>query len=73
MDQWILCSDREPSVDEIRQDNVFICSDGISTFIRKYSFRWHGFTTEFHGKESKDRSVIAWMPLPEPYKEELAE
>ena len=73
MNQWILCRDREPSVEEIRRNNTFICSNGNSTFVRSFSFRLHGFVIETRGRESKDRSVIAWMPLPEPYKEGLAE
>lgn len=68
MGQWILCSEREPSVEEIRKNNLFICSDGSSSFVRSYSYRWHGFIIERNGRESKDRGVIAWMPLPEPYK-----
>jgi hypothetical protein len=68
MEKWILCSEREPSVEEIQKNNVFICSDGSNTFIRSYSYRWHGFIIERNGRESKDRGVIAWMPLPEPYR-----
>ncbi|MCM1159304.1 MAG: DUF551 domain-containing protein [Bacteroidales bacterium] len=68
--EWILCSEREPSVEEIRKNNVFICSNGINTYIRSYSFRLHGFVIETRGRESKDRGVIAWMPLPKPYKVE---
>lgn len=68
MNQWILCTEREPSVEEIKKNNVFICSNSTSTFIRSYSFRLHGFVTELRGRQSKDRSVIAWMPLPEPYR-----
>lgn len=68
MNQWILCSERDPSAEEIRQKNLFICSDGANTYVRSYSFRQHGFVMEVRGRESKDRSIIAWMPLPEPYK-----
>ena len=69
MSNWILCSDRQPTMDEIRANDQFICSDGVSSFIRHYSFRWHGFVAEFSGRESRDRSVIAWMPMPAPYAE----
>ena len=69
MNEWILVSDREPTVEEIRERNEFICSDGMTTYIRSYSFRLHGFVTELRGVESKDRGVIAWMPLPPPYKD----
>ncbi|MCR5701251.1 MAG: hypothetical protein K6G76_03785 [Lachnospiraceae bacterium] len=69
MNDWILIEDREPTVEEIRDRNEFICTDGMTTYIRTYSFRLHGFVAEFRGKESKDRGVIAWMPLPEPYKD----
>lgn len=73
MNEWILVADREPSVDEIRERNEFICSDGMTTYIRTYSFRLHGFVTEYRGVESKDRGVIAWMPLPEPYRDPNAQ
>lgn len=66
--QWILCSERMPSVEEIRRNNLFICSNGINTVVRSYSFRLNGFIIQVRGKDSKDRSVIAWMPLPPPYK-----
>ena len=69
MNEWILIEDREPTVEEIRDRNEFICTDGMTTYIRTYSFRLHGFVTDFRGKESKDRGVIAWMPLPAPYKD----
>ena len=69
MNEWIMIEDREPTVEEIRDRNEFICTDGMTTYIRTYSFRLHGFVTDFRGKESKDRGVIAWMPLPAPYKD----
>lgn len=69
MNEWILVSERYPSVDEVRKNNVFICSDGINTTVRSYSYRLHGFITETRHGERKDRSIIAWMPLPAPYKE----
>jgi hypothetical protein len=72
MNEWILIEDREPTVEEIRDRNEFICTDGMTTYIRTYSFRLHGFVTDFRGKESKDRGVIAWMPLPAPYKDPSA-
>ena len=69
MNEWILIEDREPTVEEIRDRNEFICTDGMTTYIRTYSYLLHGFVTDFLGKESKDRGVIAWMPLPAPYKD----
>lgn len=69
MNEWILIEDREPTVEEIRDRNEFICTDGMTTYIRSYSFRLHGFVTDYRGRESKDRGVIAWMPLPAPYKD----
>ena len=68
MNEWILCSERDQSVEEISKANQFICSDGYNTYVRSYSYRLHGFVMEIRGRESKDRSIIAWMPLPEPYK-----
>lgn len=71
MSEWILWSDRGPTVDEIRKNNAFICSDGLSSFVRTYSFRMRGFVHEMNGREVMDRGIIAWMPLPEPYKGDL--
>ncbi|MGN0497196.1 MAG: hypothetical protein ACI4GW_13295 [Lachnospiraceae bacterium] len=69
MNEWILVSDRYPSVEEVRKNNTFICSDGINTTVRSYSYRLHGFIIETVKGERKDRGIIAWMPLPAPYKE----
>ena len=63
---WIYCTERDPSVEEIRKKNLFLCSDGYNTFVRSYSYRLHGFTMELRGRESKDRSILAWMPMPSP-------
>ena len=60
---WIYCVERDPSVEEIRKKNLFLCSDGYNTYVRSYSYRLHGFVMELRGKESKDRSILAWMPL----------
>ena len=63
---WIYCTERDPSVEEIRKRNLFLCSDGYNTFVRSYSYRLHGFVMELRGRESKDRSILAWMPMPSP-------
>ncbi len=63
---WVYCSERDPSVEEIRKKNLFLCSDGYNTYVRSYSYRLHGFVMELRGRESKDRSILAWMPLPPP-------
>lgn len=73
MSEWILWQERGPSVEEIQKSNVFICTDGMGTFVRRYSYRMRGFVHDFNGREVMDRGIIAWMPLPEPYKEGLAE
>ena len=71
MSEWILWSDRGPTVDEVRNNNQFICSDGLSSFVRTYSYLMRGFVHESNGREVMDRGIIAWMPLPEPYKGDL--
>ncbi len=63
---WIYCAERDPSVEEIRKKNLFLCSDGYNTYVRSYSYRLHGFVMELRGRESKDRSILAWMTLPGP-------
>ncbi|MCM1180543.1 MAG: hypothetical protein NC347_09835 [Clostridium sp.] len=69
MSEWILWSERGPSMEEIRDNNTFICSDGYGTFVRTYSFRARGFVHVENGREIMDRGIVAWMPLPEPYHE----
>lgn len=62
-DQWIPCSERLPQ-DE--QDVLGTTDEGIvkKVWYNKYSKTWYG--SPFTRRET----VIAWMPLPVPYKGE---
>ena len=69
-ENWILCSERLP---EINENPVLITGDATTPFgtqtircidIARYNGYWH-FENEFDGID-----VVAWMPLPEPYKGE---
>lgn len=58
--QWIPCSERKPK----QQQPVIITDEGdvLTGYINSLN-EW----MDFHGNRLK--GVIAWMPLPEPYKE----
>lgn len=67
--KWIPCSERLPEDVEIGEEypNVIFCTDSMS---------YTGFYDHYKGKwwtadgDDVCLGVIAWMPLPEPYKEE---
>lgn len=69
-DPWIPCSERLPNQEEyLKDDGRFIVTDG--------NRRYQGMFDIYDGKFKHDRfdcileedkCVIAWMPLPEPYK-----
>ncbi len=67
--EWILCSERLPNEEECRKNNrMFNVTDGD----RSYS-EWFDISKGF-GEPTMygfriDMCVIAWQPLPEPYKE----
>ena len=61
--KWIPCSERLPEkfqtcivTDELRQCTYEYDYDPKNEFTKKYGWRYNG------------RQIIAWMPLPEPYK-----
>lgn len=58
--KWIPCSERKPK----QQQQVIITDEGdvLTGYINSLN-EW----MDFHGNRLK--GVIAWMPLPEPYKE----
>lgn len=72
--KWIPCSERLPK-DEIAYYLVTLVNHGLLTYGDIDIARWDYDRRK--GKESwhwcKEREVIAWMPLPEPYQEERRE
>ena len=71
--RWIPVNERLPNIEECRKDECkFIVTDGKKVYQKFYDFHkiYYGgfYDFEVYGYE-KDESVIAWMPMPEPYKE----
>ena len=63
--EWILCSERLPGKYEL-----CLITQKIGTQkVRKVALRLLG-EWKINGRKIKDEAVIAWMPLPEPYREE---
>lgn len=65
--EWIPCSEKLPEVNipVLTQWGVYCSGENRIEILRLNEFgRWHGDSGEPNGK------VIAWMPLPEPYREE---
>lgn len=61
MNEWIPVSERLPEDGE-----DVLASDGFSAYVAFHMMcGWASFDTRFNPK-----NIIAWMPLPEPYKEE---
>lgn len=61
--KWIPCSERMPEAGKY-----------VLRTIRK--FGWHGeeyWSVDIGPYNTNDGSIIAWMPLPEPYREERTE
>lgn len=58
--EWIPCSERLPD----RNKYVLVTDNGETDIGRRFDGRW----VDCYGDKLKD--VTAWMPLPEPYKEE---
>lgn len=76
-DKWIPCEERLPS-----ESGKYLVTEMVRTALRKYytvgssyfnGETWHSdFKGKFGGKDI-GRTVIAWQPLPQPYKKEGAE
>lgn len=74
---WIPCEERLPS-----ESGKYLVTEMVRTALRKYytvgssyfnGETWHSdFKGKFGGKDI-GRTVIAWQPLPQPYKKEGAE
>ncbi len=75
IDKWIPCSERLPDREEyIKNDGRFIVTDGN----RRYQSIFDIYSKKFKTMNQispvgwfslvEDKSVIAWQPLPEPYK-----
>ena len=76
--QWIPCSERMPNKDEyLKNDGRFIVTDGNRVYQSIYIYSAHCFRTlvlfDFGSRSNfeVDNCVIAWMPLPEPYKADM--
>lgn len=81
--EWIPCSDRLPNKEEYLKDGGrFILDDGGRFILDDGKRRYQGLFDIYDGKFKfakhisglhyelfEDNCVIAWMPLPEPYKD----
>lgn len=69
-DGWIPCSERLPSREEYQKCNgQFIVSDGNRTYATYFDiYDTLKFGEPTMDKFKVDKCVIAWMPLPTPYK-----
>lgn len=81
VDEWIPVSERLPNKDEyLKNDGRFIVTDGNRVYQSIYDiYSSHCFRTLVlfnFGSRSNfevDNCVVAWMPLPEPYREKVQE
>ena len=81
MSKWIDVKDRLPKIKEHvdYSDDVLICTRKNDMFVGYYTeYNWFGDTRkEWYsfgtgGRKMRVMSkVVAWMPLPEPYKKEV--
>lgn len=73
MDKWIKCSDQMPEIKKrqgmTESDYVLICT-GLGVIKKACCMRsWQGFYIWYNENRDIEYNVVAWMPLPEPYKE----
>lgn len=64
--KWIPISDRLPDIDE-----TVLVDDGLDIFVAwwvndGFEAKWHSLDESYN----PNRPILAWMPLPEPYKAE---
>lgn len=72
--EWIPCSERLPKVEDLHDVNIFDCTQyliqrrcglmDVAHYIRVYGDSY------FEANTMEIKDVIAWMPLPQPYKGE---
>lgn len=81
VNEWIPCSERFPNKDEyLKNDGRFIVTDGNRVYQSIYDiYSSHCFRTlvlfDFGSRSNfeVDNCVVAWMSLPEPYREKVQE
>jgi hypothetical protein len=68
---WIPCSERLPNKDEyLKHNGRFIVTDGNRTYVTHFDiYETQKFGVPQLNGFCEDNKVIAWMPLPAPYKE----
>lgn len=72
--KWIPMSERNPMVGQdvlvtTRNGRIYVVTYAIKEWIPEHCFLWK---PNFMGTEYLDANdVIAWMPLPEPYQEDV--
>ena len=69
-DGWIPVSERLPTTEEYQKnDSRFIVTNEQTVYQAFYNVNKQLFYTPFLEKYNVPRTVLAWMPMPEPYKE----
>ena len=64
--EWIPCSEKLPEKPDFGEDSYIVQQECVKT---PFSAFWDGERwSDLHDGDIK--GIIAWMPLPEPYKEE---
>lgn len=71
--EWIPCSERLPKIADVYNVTRKISEDKYNFYISDSAYfdgqnTWHSDNRVNHGRKYL-KDVVAWMPLPEPYKE----
>ena len=74
---WIPCSERLPKIADVYNVTRKISEDKYNFYISDSAYfdgqnTWHSYNRVNHGREYL-KDVVAWMPLPEPYREKVQE
>lgn len=64
-EDWIACSERLPN-----EHNFYMITVLNKSSKDRYTTKEH-WQGEWTNNENRNFEIIAWMPLPEPYKEDL--